>query len=74
MALSSESSNSRELREKITVQNVSRSYESTQALEGVSLSVGEGEFCCIVGPSSRTQKWTRTGTGIRHTSSDTGGC
>ncbi|CDK37863.1 Alkanesulfonates ABC transporter ATP-binding protein / Sulfonate ABC transporter, ATP-binding subunit SsuB [Halorubrum sp. DM2] len=51
MALSSESPVNRESREKITVQNVSRAYDSTQALEGVSLSVGEGEFCCIVGPS-----------------------
>jgi len=51
MALSSESSNSREPREKITVRNVSRAYDSTKALENVSLSVGEGEFCCIVGPS-----------------------
>jgi len=51
VALSSESSNSRKSREKIAVRNVSRSYESTQALEDVSLSVGEGEFCCIVGPS-----------------------
>ena len=33
------------------IQNVSRSYESTQALADVSFSVAEGEFCCVVGPS-----------------------
>ena len=37
--------------EKITVRNVSKAYESTQALEDVSFSVSAGEFCCIVGPS-----------------------
>ncbi|WP_226042108.1 ABC transporter ATP-binding protein [Natrinema sp. DC36] len=46
MALSTDPSS-----EKITVRNVSRSYESTQALADVSFSVTEGEFCCIVGPS-----------------------
>ncbi|MBV0902638.1 ABC transporter ATP-binding protein [Haloarcula salina] len=51
MALSSDSSTSREARAKITIQNVSRSYESTRALADVSLSVTEGEFCCVVGPS-----------------------
>ncbi|MDR9431315.1 MAG: ABC transporter ATP-binding protein [Natronomonas sp.] len=51
MALSSDSSAGRDAREKITIQNVSRSYESTQALDNVSFSVSEGEFCCVVGPS-----------------------
>ncbi|ELZ88992.1 ABC transporter-related protein [Haloferax elongans ATCC BAA-1513] len=51
MALRSNSSTSRESSEKITIQNVSRSYESTQALADVSFSVAEGEFCCVVGPS-----------------------
>ncbi|SDK10135.1 NitT/TauT family transport system ATP-binding protein [Halovenus aranensis] len=51
MALSSDSSTGRDSREKITIQNVSRSYESTQALDDVSFSVSEGEFCCVVGPS-----------------------
>ncbi|GAB3328098.1 ABC transporter ATP-binding protein [Haloplanus salinarum] len=51
MALSSDSSTGRDAREKITIQNVSRSYESTQALADVSFSVAEGEFCCVVGPS-----------------------
>jgi len=51
MALSSDSSTSQAAREKITIQNVSRSYESTRALADVSFSVAEGEFCCIVGPS-----------------------
>ena len=51
MALSSDSSASREAREKITIRNVSRSHGSTQALADVSFSVAEGEFCCVVGPS-----------------------
>ena len=51
MALSSDSSTSRAAREKITIQNVSRSYESIRALADVSFSVAEGEFCCVVGPS-----------------------
>jgi NitT/TauT family transport system ATP-binding protein len=51
VALSSESSSGRDSREKIDVRNVSRSYESTQALADVSFSVAEGEFCCVVGPS-----------------------
>jgi len=51
MALSSDSSTSRDAREKIVLKNVSRSYESTQALADVSFSVAEGEFCCVVGPS-----------------------
>ncbi|MFC6976598.1 ABC transporter ATP-binding protein [Halomicroarcula sp. GCM10025709] len=51
MALSSNSSTGRESNEKITIQNVSRSYESTQALADVSFSVSAGEFCCVVGPS-----------------------
>jgi len=51
MALSSDSSTGRNSREKITIQNVSRSYESIRALDDVSFSVSEGEFCCVVGPS-----------------------
>jgi NitT/TauT family transport system ATP-binding protein len=51
VALSTDSSSSRESREKITVQNVSKAYESTRALDDVSFSVTAGEFCCIVGPS-----------------------
>jgi NitT/TauT family transport system ATP-binding protein len=51
VALSPNSSTSRESNEKITIQNVSRSYGSTQALADVSFSVGGGEFCCVVGPS-----------------------
>ncbi|AFO57168.1 MULTISPECIES: ABC transporter ATP-binding protein [unclassified Natrinema] len=51
MALSSGSSTDHDSREKITIQNVSRSYESVQALADVSFSVAEGEFCCVVGPS-----------------------
>ncbi|MDV7351007.1 ABC transporter ATP-binding protein [Halorubrum distributum] len=51
MALSSDSSTGRDSREKITIQNISRSYESTDALANVSFSVAEGEFCCVVGPS-----------------------
>ena len=49
--MSSESSIGRESDEKISVQNVSKSYGSTQALDDVSFSVSEGEFCCVVGPS-----------------------
>ncbi|WP_205628375.1 ABC transporter ATP-binding protein [Haloprofundus marisrubri] len=44
-------STNKESSEKISVQNVSKSYESMQALEDVSFSVPEGEFCCVVGPS-----------------------
>jgi NitT/TauT family transport system ATP-binding protein len=51
VALSSDSSVSRDESEKITIQNVSRSYESTHVLADVSVSVAEGEFCCVVGPS-----------------------
>jgi len=51
MALSSDSSTGPDSREKITIRNVSRSYESTHALDDISFSVSEGEFCCVVGPS-----------------------
>ena len=51
MALRSDPSTTRDSREKITIRNISRSYGSTQALADVSLSVAEGEFCCVVGPS-----------------------
>jgi NitT/TauT family transport system ATP-binding protein len=51
VALRSDSSTGRASPEKITLQNVSRSYESTLALADVSFSVAESEFCCIVGPS-----------------------
>jgi NitT/TauT family transport system ATP-binding protein len=51
VALSTDSSSSRDSPEKITVQNVTKAYESTRALDDVSFSVSEGEFCCIVGPS-----------------------
>ena len=51
MALNEQSASSQEPSEKISVQDLSKSYESTQALEAVSLSISEGEFCCIVGPS-----------------------
>jgi len=40
---------------KISIENVSKSFRSTTgpvlALDRVSLSVGEGEFVCLVGPS-----------------------
>nr|WP_238709482.1 ABC transporter ATP-binding protein [Natronorubrum halophilum] len=45
------SSDEQESSEKITVRSLSKAYESTQALEDVSFSVAEGEFCCVVGPS-----------------------
>ena len=51
MALRSDPSTTRDSREKVTIRNVSRSYGSTQALADVSVSVAEGEFCCVVGPS-----------------------
>jgi NitT/TauT family transport system ATP-binding protein len=51
VALSDESSTDVASNEKITVRNVSMAYESTRALEDVSFSVSEGEFCCVVGPS-----------------------
>lgn len=49
--MSSESSTSRESKQKICVQNVSKAYETTQVLDDVSFSVSEGEFCCVIGPS-----------------------
>jgi NitT/TauT family transport system ATP-binding protein len=49
--MSTDSSTSREATEKITIQNVSKAYESTHALDDVLFSVSEGEFCCVVGPS-----------------------
>jgi NitT/TauT family transport system ATP-binding protein len=51
VALNSDSASSPDSAGKITVQNVSRAYESTRALDDVSFSVAEGEFCCVVGPS-----------------------
>ena len=51
MALSEIPTSERESLGEITVRNVSKAYESTQALADVSFSVAEGEFCCIVGPS-----------------------
>jgi NitT/TauT family transport system ATP-binding protein len=51
MALRSESPTDQESSEKISVQNLSRSYGATRALADVSFSVAEGEFCCVVGPS-----------------------
>jgi NitT/TauT family transport system ATP-binding protein len=51
VALTSNSSPGRDSREKITIRNVSKAYGSTHALEDVSFSVAEGEFCCVVGPS-----------------------
>nr|WP_241433858.1 ABC transporter ATP-binding protein [Natrialba aegyptia] len=45
------SSTDQESSEKISIRNVSKAYESTQALGDVSFSVSEGEFCCVVGPS-----------------------
>ncbi|NLV05949.1 ATP-binding cassette domain-containing protein [Haloarcula rubripromontorii] len=53
MAMSEQSSTEPEEApsEKITVRNVSKAYESTQALYDISFSVSEGEFCCVVGPS-----------------------
>ena len=53
MALSEIPTSERESLGEITVRNVSKAYESTQALADVSFSVAEGEFCCIVGPSGR---------------------
>ena len=53
MAMSEQSSTEPEEApsENITVRNVSKAYESTQALYDISFSVSEGEFCCVVGPS-----------------------
>jgi NitT/TauT family transport system ATP-binding protein len=51
MALSEIPASEREGLGEITVRNVSKAYESMQALADVSFSVAEGEFCCIVGPS-----------------------
>ncbi|EMA32923.1 ABC transporter ATP-binding protein [Haloarcula japonica] len=51
MALSGSRSTDQASSEKISVRNLSRAYESTQALDDVSVSVTEGEFCCVVGPS-----------------------
>ena len=51
MALSELPASEREGLGEITVRNVSKAYESMQALADVSFSVAEGEFCCIVGPS-----------------------
>jgi len=36
---------------EVALRNVTRSYDGTQALADVSLSVAAGEFCCLVGPS-----------------------
>ena len=51
MALSDRSSEPADSDRKIVVDGVSKAYDSVQALSNVSLSVREGEFCCIVGPS-----------------------
>nr|WP_159903735.1 ABC transporter ATP-binding protein [Salinirussus salinus] len=51
MAMTERSSSEREESTKINVRNVSKAYEETRALEDVSFSVSEGEFCCVVGPS-----------------------
>ena len=51
MALSEQSPNAADPARKIVVDGVSKTYDSVQALSDVSLSVREGEFCCIVGPS-----------------------
>jgi NitT/TauT family transport system ATP-binding protein len=51
MALSGASESSGPERGEITVSNVSKAYGSTQALADVSVSIPDGEFCCIVGPS-----------------------
>ncbi|ELZ60473.1 ABC transporter-related protein [Haloferax sp. ATCC BAA-645] len=51
MAMSKPPAADRESEEKISVRGVSKAYESTNALDDVSFSVPEGEFCCVVGPS-----------------------
>ena len=51
MALTERSSASVETDRKIVVDGVSQAYDTVRALSDVSLSVREGEFCCIVGPS-----------------------
>ncbi|UPM44705.1 ABC transporter ATP-binding protein [Halocatena salina] len=51
MALSDTSPTTEESRQKITVRNISKKYESVHALANVSFSVANGEFCCVVGPS-----------------------
>jgi len=51
VALSERSSDPDESDGKIVVDGVSKGYGTVQALSDVSLSVREGEFCCIVGPS-----------------------
>lgn len=35
----------------ITVENVSRSFGTTEALKDIDLHIGEGEFACLLGPS-----------------------
>jgi NitT/TauT family transport system ATP-binding protein len=55
VALSDSPAAASESTAKIAVRNVSNAYdsggESVQALSGVSFSVDDGEFCCVVGPS-----------------------
>ncbi|AKU09686.1 nitrate ABC transporter ATP-binding protein (plasmid) [Haloferax gibbonsii] len=51
MAMSKLPAADREPEEKISIRGVSKTYESTNALDDVSFSVSEGEFCCVVGPS-----------------------
>ncbi|SFS89214.1 ABC transporter ATP-binding protein [Halostagnicola kamekurae] len=49
--MSKRSPSAQESDEKISIRNVSKAYKSTQALEDVSLSIPDGEFCSVVGPS-----------------------
>ena len=35
----------------VTIDNVVKSYGSTQVLHGVNVEIGEGEFVVLVGPS-----------------------
>jgi NitT/TauT family transport system ATP-binding protein len=46
-----DSSESGRTAEKIIVNDLSKHYDDVVALSNVSLSVAEGEFCCVVGPS-----------------------
>lgn len=51
MALNETRSPTTEDEQKISVSNVSKAYESVHALSNISLSVAQGEFCCVLGPS-----------------------